>query len=122
MDAQNPAEVELLQKINMAVAVANDAERRATTAQAELVSRSKAVGALLLEARRMCASVKDFKAFLQRVDGLKVSRAYDMMRLAGGRTTDAELKEDARNRQKKSRAKKTKLPKMPTPLDSGDRP
>jgi hypothetical protein len=54
--------------------------------------------------------VKDFEAFLKRVDGLKLSRAYDLLRLAGGRTTDEELKKDARERKQKSQDRK-KLPK-----------
>ena len=40
---------ELLARLKAAVAVANDAERRATTARDEHVSRSKAVGVLLLD-------------------------------------------------------------------------
>jgi len=55
--------------------------------------------------------VKDFDAFLKKVQGLKLSRAYELMRLAGGRTTEAELKKDARERKRKSRANKKKLPK-----------
>jgi hypothetical protein len=98
----------LLSTIRTAVAAANDAEQNATTAQAELVSRSKQVGMLLLEAKKLHPAVKDFEAFLMRV-GRKLSRAYDLLRLAGGRTTDEELKKDARERQQKSRAKK--LPK-----------
>jgi hypothetical protein len=111
------ARAELLAKINAAVkaandaeAKANDAEAKATTAKAELVSRSKEVGLLLLEAKQLHPVVKDFKAFLKRVDGLKLSRAYDLLRLAGGRTTDEELRKEARDRKRKSRANKKKLP------------
>jgi hypothetical protein len=100
----------LLSEINEAVAAANAAEQTVATAQTEFVSRSKAVGSLLLEAKKLHPAVKDFKAFLKHVNGLKLSRAYDYMRLAGGRTTDGELKEDQRHRQAKSRAQK-KLPK-----------
>ena len=39
----------LLTKLNLAVKAANEAETSVTTAQAELVSRSKAVGLLLLD-------------------------------------------------------------------------
>jgi hypothetical protein len=101
----------LLDKINAAVRAANAAEETMTTAQAELVSRSKAVGLLLLEAKTLHPKVKDFEAFLKKVQGLKLSRAYDLLRLAGGRTTDAELKKDARERKQRSRAAK----KKPTP-------
>jgi hypothetical protein len=105
----------LLERIKTAVRAANAAEKTVTTAQAELVSRSKAVGVLLLEAKKLHPKVKDFEAFLNRVDGLKLSRAYDCMRIAGGRTTDEELREEARERKRKSRAKK-KLPPHPPSL------
>ena len=121
MDAiTNPVD-ELLAKINTAVAAANEAEKivetavkTAETAKTELVSRSKAVGLLLLEARKLHPEREDWKAFLERVHGLKESRAYDLMRLADGRVTDEELKEDARFRKQKSRAGKKKAPR-PTP-------
>jgi hypothetical protein len=100
----------LLEEINAAVQAVNEAEQGVTTAQDELVSRSKKVGLLLLEAKRLHPKVKDFEAFLGKIEGLKLSRAYDLLRLAGGRTTDEELKKDARERQAKSRAKKKKLP------------
>lgn len=105
----------LLTKLNAAVKAANEAETSVVTAQAELVSRSKAVGLLLLEAKKLHPQVKDFEACLKNVDGLKLSRAYDCMRIAGGRTTDEELRKETRERVRKSRAKtKTKtLPKPP---------
>ena len=71
-------DAELLAKINAAVAAANEAETKVTTAQAELVSRSKTVGLLLLEAKKLHPAVKDFEAFLKRVQGLHLSRAYDL--------------------------------------------
>ena len=83
---------ELFQKITVAVKV----------------SRSKAVGLLLLEAKKLHPKVKDFDAFLSRVEGLGRSRAYDLMNLARGRTTDEELKKDARDRQAKSRREEEK--------------
>jgi hypothetical protein len=101
----------LLGKINAAVADHNAAEKAVTTAQSELVSKSKEVGLLLLEAKKRHPNVADFEAFLKRVNGLKLSRAYDLLRLAGGRTTDEELRKDARERVRKHRAKK----KLPTP-------
>jgi hypothetical protein len=104
-------DTELLAKLNEAVAAANEAEKSVATAQAELVSRSKAVGLLLLEAKKLHPSVKGFEAFLERVDSLKLSRAYDLMRLAGGRVTDEKLKKDARERQQKSRANRKELPR-----------
>jgi hypothetical protein len=100
----------LLKKINKAVAAANEAEATVTTAQAELVSRSKALGLLLLEAKKLHPAVKDFEMFLKRVDGLQRTRAYDCMRVAGGRITDEELRQQERDRKRKTRAK-NKLPK-----------
>jgi hypothetical protein len=107
----------LLEEINAAMQAVNEAEQSVATAQDglasaqhALVSRSKNVGLLLLEAKKLHPKVKDFKTFLGKVEGLKLSRAYDFMRFAGGRTTDEELKKDARERQAKSRAKKKKLP------------
>ena len=108
----------LLEEINAAVQAVNEAEQGVTTAQEELVSRSKKVGLLLLEAKKLHPKVKDFEAFLGKVEGLKLSRAYDLLRLAGGRTTDEELKKDQRERQAKSRAKKKKA--RPGNLGSGD--
>jgi hypothetical protein len=108
----------LLTKINAAVAAANKAENTVTTAQAELVSRSKTVGLLLLEAKKLHPAVKDFEAFLKRVDGLKLSRAYDLMRLAGGRTTDEEIRKATRDRVKKHRSAK-KLPR-PAPAPKAE--
>jgi hypothetical protein len=107
----------LLTKLNAAVKAATEAETSVTTAQAELVSRSKTVGLLLLEAKKLHPQVKDFEAYLKRVQGLKLSRAYDLLRLAGGRTTDEELRKEARERQQKSRAKPKILPK-PEPKQS----
>ena len=106
------ADIDLLVKINAAVKTANVAEQSAATAQAELISRSKEVGLLLLEAKKLHPTVKDFDAFLKRIDGLKLSRAYDLMQLAGGRTTDEEIRKDTRDRVKKHR---TKVPPAPTP-------
>ena len=75
----------LLEELRAAVAAANDAEQSVTTAWAELASRSKQVGILLLEAKKL--HPKDFGSIRLQV-GLKQSRAYDLLKLAGGRTTD----------------------------------
>ena len=101
----------LLAKINKAVAEANEAEKVVTTAQAELVSRSKVVGQLLLEAKKLHPKGADFEAYLKRIDGLGLSRAYDLMALAGGRATEEQLREKTRQRVRKHRAKK----KQPMP-------
>ena len=117
MDA-NPAGDELLAKLNEAVAAANEAEQTVTTAQAELVSRSKTVGLLLLEAKKLHRAERDFVAFLDKIKGLKRSRAYDCMRIAGGRTTDDEIKQATRDRVKKHRANK----KLPRPAPALKKP
>jgi hypothetical protein len=101
----------LLARINKAVAAANEAEKNVAVAQAELVSRSKKVGLLLLEAKKQHPKVADFEAFLKKVRGLKLSRAYDLSRLAGGRTTDEQIRQETRDRVRKHREKK-RLPKL----------
>jgi hypothetical protein len=106
---------ELLEKINAAVKAANPAEQSVTTAQAELVSRSKAVGLLLLEAKKLHPAVTKFEAFLKKVQGLGLSRAYDYMRIAGGRATDEQIRKATRDRVKKHRDKK-KLPPTSEPI------
>src|SRR6516165_5822225 len=107
-------EATLLEKINVAVQAANEAEATVETAKTELVSRSRAVGLLLLEAKKLHPKVADFEAFLGKVHGLKLSRAYDLLRLAGGRTTDEEIRQATKDRVKKHRDKKKReLP--PTP-------
>jgi hypothetical protein len=108
-------DAELLAKINEAVAAANEAETKVKTAQAELVSRSKTVGLLLLEAKKLRPAVKDFEAFLGKVQGLKLSRAYDCMRVAGGRTTDEEIRKATRDRVEKHRASKKQPGPTPAP-------
>ena len=108
-DEMRQSDIGLLAKINAAVAAANAAETKVTTAQAELVSRSKTVGLLLLEAKKLHPAVKDFEAFLKKIQGLKLSRAYDCMRIAGGRTTDEVIRKETRDRVEKHRASK-KLP------------
>jgi hypothetical protein len=93
---------ELLRKLNPAVKEMNQAREG-------YASRSKVVGELLLEAKALHPKVIDFEAFLKRVDGLHLSRAYELLRLAGGRTTEAEIKKENRERQQRHRIKqKTK--------------
>jgi hypothetical protein len=62
---------------------------------------------------------KDFDKFIKPVVGLGRSRAYDLIRLAGGRTTEAQLRKDQRERQAKSRANKKKKspPQLPPPAE-----
>jgi hypothetical protein len=103
-------EAELLDKLNTAVKAANAVETKVAAAQAVLVSHSREVGLLLLEAKKLHPALKDFEEFVKKVHGLKLSRAYDLLRLAGGRTTDEELRADTAERVKRHRAKK-KLPK-----------
>ena len=102
----NNKDTDLIERLNAAVKAADEAQAQVGTANAELISRPRRSGLLLLEAKKLHPKVKDFDAFIQKVHGLQLSRAYDLLRLAGGRTTDEELKKDARERKQKSRAKK----------------
>jgi hypothetical protein len=97
----NPTDDELLSKIKEAVSAEN-------AARTEHVSRAKEVGLLLLEAKKRHPAVEDFEKFIKPVAGLEKSRAYELMKLAGGRTIEEELKKGARERQAKSRAKRKK--------------
>jgi hypothetical protein len=99
---------ELLRKINPAVKAMDQAREGYT-------SRSKIVGELLLEAKTLHPKVKDFEAFLKRVEGLHLSRAYELLKLAGGRTTEAELKKESRERQQRHRIKQKTKPTLPKP-------
>ena len=65
---------EALAKLNTAADAVNEAEqaaqetkKAAETASAELVSRGKALGQLLIEAKKLHPKVEEFKAFLKRV-------------------------------------------------------
>jgi hypothetical protein len=90
---------ELLSRITMAVALANDAEKK----------RQRAIGELLLELKqRYPNKPKEFEAKLTEVSGLRRSRAYDYMALAGGRKTEEALREEARLRKEKERERKAK--------------
>jgi hypothetical protein len=99
---------ELLSRITMAVALANDAEKKAEGARAEYVSRQRAIGELLLELKQRYPKPKEFEAKLSEVSGLQRSRAYDYMALAGGRKTEEALREEARLRKEKERERKAK--------------
>jgi len=108
---------DLLAKLTAAVKEANDAKARLDTANAaaekekvEYTSKSKPVGLLCLEVRKLHPTVKDFEAFLKKVQGLSLSWAYDCMRVAGGRITHEQLKEATKKRVKKHREAKKKLP------------
>jgi hypothetical protein len=103
----------LLEKINAAVKAANEAEATAEAAKTELVSRSRQVGLLLLEAKKLHPKVKDFETFLKN---LQLSRAYDCMKVAGGRATDEQIRQETKERVRKHREKR-KL-ENPRPQDS----
>jgi hypothetical protein len=111
---------DLLGKINEAVAEANKSEKALKEAQDkhkaaadEHYSNTKKVGLLLLEVNKTHKG-KDFENYLKQVKGLQRSRAYDYLRLAGGRVTEEELRTEARKRKQKSRAKLKELPPKPT--------
>jgi hypothetical protein len=96
-----PAAEELLRKLNLAVSALN-------AARDEHTSRATIVGGLLLEAKGLHPQVKDFEAFLRRIDGLHRSRAYELLKLAAGRTTEPELQRQNRARQRRHRKEKRK--------------
>jgi hypothetical protein len=96
----------LLKELKFAVKAANDTQQNLTKAHAKHASRSMRVGMLLLDAKKLHPTVEDFEAFLKGVDGLGLSRAYDLMRLAGGRTTDEELRKETRDRVERHRARR----------------
>ncbi len=96
----------LVSTIKTALAAESEAQQTVSTAQTECASRSKQVGMLLLEAKRL--HPKTFGEILLQA-GLKLSRAYDLMRLAGGRTTDEEIRKETRDRVERHRAKKKKV-------------
>jgi hypothetical protein len=105
VNPKNPTDA-LLRKITKAVRAVDEAAQTVNVAQAELISREKAVGFLLLEAKKLHPTVMDFAAFLEQRVGLSLSRAYDFMRVAGDRITGDELREEARLRKQKERAGK----------------
>jgi hypothetical protein len=102
----------LLGKINRAVAGLVVEELEVCKAHDRLESKWKEVGELLIEAKRHHPQVKAFDAFLKRVSGLHRSRAYELMKIAGGGTTEEEVREVTRLRVRKHRAAKQKAPKV----------
>ena len=115
---------DLLERINAAVKAANEAEHHAETAKTEYVSRSRTLGALLLEAKKLHPRPKDWDGFLSQVVGLKKSRVADLLKIAGGPSVAAQLEEEERqkkanrDRVKRHRAEKKSLPKPETAPDS----
>jgi len=114
-----------MRAMNKAEKTAAKAQAAATTARAELVSRSKELGVLLLRWRELNPE-ETWKTIFKRV-GLGRSRAFDCLKIAGGRSTDEELRQDARDRQRKSRSNgkpPTPAPELPEPkqvlLGNGD--
>jgi hypothetical protein len=115
-------DTELLKKIDAAAEAVNASEKIIKTAQAEVetaqtehVPKCKALGLALLELKKLYPKVEDFEAKLKQCRHVKLSTAYDYMRLVGGRKTDEEIrqaeqerKEAARLRKQKSRSKPPK--------------
>jgi hypothetical protein len=105
----------LLEKIIFAVKAADDAK-------VSHASRSKEVGVLLLEAKKLHPSANDFLAYLNKVPGQKLTRAYECMAIAGGRTTDLLVRKATRDRVKKHRASLKKISKPAIPPTSASKP
>jgi hypothetical protein len=112
LDRRNDTDEILLGKINRAVAGLIVEELAVCKAHARLESKWKEVGELLIEAKRQHPQIKAFEAFLKRVSGLHRSRAYELMKIAGGGTTEEEVREVTRLRVRKHRAAKKKAPKV----------
>jgi hypothetical protein len=71
-----------------------------------------AIGQLLVRAKEAC-DADGFTAFRERFcPNLGKSRAYELLQIASGKKTSEELKQEARDRQQKSRAKKKALPEL----------
>jgi hypothetical protein len=94
----------LLYRINSAVKEMDRAHEQAETAREAYQSRAMIVGNLLVEAKK--AATVPFDKFLEGVTGLSRSRAYELISMAEGRTTEEEVKEDTRERVKKHRERK----------------
>jgi hypothetical protein len=118
-------DVDLINKINTAVIEANKAEKELESTRNVVVSTGKVVGELLLELKKRHPKVVEFEGILKnRVQGLtSLSRAYDLMKLAGGRITDQQLRDEAAARKRKSREKKkSSLPPKPTAIPKPTEP
>ena len=78
------------------------------------MSRSKTVGLLLLEAKKLHPAVKDFDDIPEACRRPQTVSGIRSVATRWRSVTDEELKEDARERKQKSRSKK-KLPTNPEP-------
>jgi hypothetical protein len=113
-------DAELLKKIDTAAQAANKTEQTVADAHADRLAKCKALGTLLLEAKKRHPQVKDFEAFLSRAKHVKLSAAYDYMKLVGGRKTDEEIRRAERARREEQRARKQKSRnKLPRPEPEG---
>jgi hypothetical protein len=82
------------------------ATKRLDNAQSKTRDAAKELGLLLIEAKRRHPAVKDFEAFLKDAGGIKLTRAYELIGVAGGRIESAKLREDNAKRNREHRAKK----------------
>jgi hypothetical protein len=97
----------------------DEAKAQAKSAKNQATERFKAAGLLLIRAK---AQAPDFKAFLRdHCDGLSRSRAYELIKIAGGKID--EVRADAAERQRKHRvrdkANVTDTDTAPTPSRPG---
>jgi hypothetical protein len=111
-------DTELLKKIDAAAEAVNASLKIIETAKADHLPKCKVLGLALLELKQRYPKVTDFEAKLKECKYVKLSAAYDYMRLAGGRKTDGEIlqaerehREAAKLRKQKSRAKAVPKPK-----------
>ena len=101
----NKHDDDLLEKIRRAVKLRNDAMTTFEASKETLTSRTKEIGALLIEARKD-KTVKEFDAFLKKAELYSLPWAYEAMALAGGRKTVEQSRADAAERQRESRERK----------------
>ena len=101
----NKHDDDLLEKIRRAVKLRNDAMTTFEASKETLTSRTKEIGALLIEARKG-KTVKEFDAFLKKAELYSLPWAYEAMALAGGRKTVEQSRADAAERQRESRERK----------------
>jgi hypothetical protein len=121
LDRRNDTDEILLGQINRAVASLIVEEVALGKAQEGVRSKSKEVGRLLIEARKCHPKVADFKAFLSRVNGLKLSRAYDLIRIADGdKNIEEKLRGQTRKRVQRHRARKKQSKPAPVSVTHRD--
>jgi hypothetical protein len=95
----------LLVRIKDAVSCVKVLEENAKSMQESAASWTRELGALLVVAKRRHPTTKEFGAYLKKA-GLGLSRAYEIMSIVEGRSTEEGVREATRTRVRKHRAAK----------------